>query len=222
MSNLISQFHSVNNIVKKYSSTLIAVSKYKPIDDIKAIYEGTGHLHYGENYIQELEEKTKILPRDIHWHFIGHLQSNKCKTISALVTKGHFITLHTLDSIKLARKLNNLLDGYSLDVLIQVNTSKEISKSGLPLSDCKELISHIINDFKNLKLVGLMCIGAPNQKSPNPDFLEMNELLQKIQTEFKIQLKLSMGMSNDFEEALDMGSNYVRVGSKIFGERSKQ
>ena len=217
MSTIQTRFRLVNDVVCKYSATLIAVSKLKPAQDISALYE-IGHLDFGENYIQEMETKARQLPKDINWHFIGHMQSNKCKVIADLIKDGYKLTVHTIDSIKLAKKLNKAIDGHTLDVLVQVNTSHEESKSGLDENECKSIVDTIVNECCNLNLIGLMCIGAPNQPTPNPDFQLMNKLKRDLQNNNK-PLKLSMGMSNDFELALQQNSNYVRVGSKIFGSR---
>ena len=219
-SNLISHFNFVNTIVQKYGATLVAVSKKKPIEDIKTLYSA-GQLQFGENYIQELETKARALPKDIQWHFIGHLQSNKCKVISDLVQEGYSVTVQTIDTIKLARKLNNSLGGHNMNVFVQVNTSQEDSKSGLKVQDCKFLVEQILTECKRLNLIGLMCIGAPNQPIPNPDFVNMNILGKEINQKFNLNLKYSFGMSDDFEHALEMKSGFVRVGSKIFGNRDK-
>eukprot|EP00834_Sanchytrium_tribonematis_P001897 NODE_50_length_31184_cov_0.705099.p18 type:complete len:219 gc:universal NODE_50_length_31184_cov_0.705099:11761-12417(+) len=215
---LVQNFRNVQQIVAKKGKTLIAVSKKKPFQDIKIIYD-EGHRDFGENYIQELVEKAKKLPKDINWHFIGHLQSNKCKIINDLISDGYKIIIHTIDSLKLAKKLNLALQDKTIDIFVQINTSGENSKSGTSTESCSVLIADILEKFKSLNLLGIMCIGAPDQPEPNPDFVLMSQLQSTMNQKFNREFKLSMGMSGDFEQALEHNSDFVRVGSKIFGER---
>lgn len=239
--------------------TLVAVSKFKPASDIAAAYEG-GQRDFGENYVNELLEKAPALPSDIRWHFIGHLQSNKAKSIAAL---NNLHTLHTLTSIKLATALNKARSPQSpLNILLQVNTSGESTKSGLqPLATPENesdtpsspvepeagesllaVARHVLVNCPNLRLTGLMTIGSfdnsINTDADNPDFqllLQTRTVLEEILTrEFPLdssspqwgdkrgRLLLSMGMSSDFEAAIRAGSDIVRVGSSIFGERQRQ
>lgn len=143
---------------------LVAVSKTKPAEDIQILYDA-GHRHFGENYMQELTEKAEVLPKDIIWHFIGHLQSNKAtKIINEVPNLG---IIETVDSLKLARKLNSALDSIpkDLDVYIQIDTSNEDTKSGITAEELPELIQAIRNDCKRLRIQGVMTIGAPNDSS---------------------------------------------------------
>ena len=143
---------------------LVAVSKTKPAEDIEILYEA-GHRHFGENYMQELTEKAELLPKDIIWHFIGHLQSNKAtKIINEVPNLG---ILETVDSLKLARKLNSALESIpkDLDIYIQIDTSNEDTKSGITAEELPELIQAIRNDCKRLRIRGVMTIGAPNDLS---------------------------------------------------------
>ena len=140
---------------------LVAVSKTKPAEDIQILYEA-GHRHFGENYMQELTEKSEMLPKDIIWHFIGHLQSNKAtKIINEIPNLG---IIETVDSLKLARKLNSALESIpkDLDIYIQVDTSDEVTKSGISSEELPELIQAIRNECKRLLIKGVMTIGAPN------------------------------------------------------------
>ncbi|TFK71509.1 hypothetical protein BDN72DRAFT_437240 [Pluteus cervinus] len=231
------------------SPTLVAVSKYKPSSDILACFED-GQVDFGENYVQELVDKANELPREIRWHFIGTLQSNKAKILAAIP---NLYAIQTLTSIKAATALDKALpsDRLSLlNVLIQVNTSGEDSKSGLdPLrnseglkdSELAQLANHIVSNCPRLRLQGLMTIGALEQslaaseRSENPDFATLKttrtfleEYLSQSFGADKIKwgsegsgrLELSMGMSSDFEAALSAGSTIVRVGTGIFGQRA--
>ncbi|PFH50040.1 hypothetical protein AMATHDRAFT_75856 [Amanita thiersii Skay4041] len=232
--------------------TLVAVSKYKPASDILACLMAGGQLDFGENYVQELVEKAEKLPREIRWHFIGTLQSNKAKTLASIP---NLYAIQTLTSIKAANALNKALPEERerfLRVFIQVNTSGEDTKSGLlPLSkqavdtdsELIQLAKHIIQDCPRLQFEGLMTIGAIEQSlssahgsSQNDDFETLKQTRDVLQVALEKefgkpspvkrwgregdgQLLLSMGMSSDFEAAIKAGSNIVRVGSSIFGQR---
>ncbi|KAG8957941.1 hypothetical protein FRC00_003272 [Tulasnella sp. 408] len=221
---------------------LVAVSKYKPAADIMACYQH-GQRDFGENYAAELAEKAAVLPKDIRWHFIGGLQSNKCKSLAAIP---NIYAIQTVDSAKKATALNKSLPAdreTPLNIYIQVNTSGEDQKSGiLPLkksepasTDLVELAKLIIQDCPRLRLVGLMTIGSfeasTSSDEENPDFkslVETKEALTEIlgndsslSGEWGVNgsLELSMGMSADFELAIRAGSGSVRVGTGVFGSR---
>lgn len=223
---------------------LVAVSKLKPASDILALYNPpASHLHFGENYVQELLEKSKMLPSDIRWHFIGGLQSNKCVALARDV-RG----LWAVESVDTQKKASLLDKGWGermktksdqqesndsgeqrLRVFVQVNTSGEESKSGIEPSQAKELCSFIREKCPCLKLQGLMTIGAiarskaTTPETENEDFICLRETRDKICQDLGLEgedrLELSMGMSEDFEGAIAMGSSEVRVGSTIFGAR---
>ncbi|KAF9991004.1 hypothetical protein BGZ75_007187 [Mortierella antarctica] len=215
---------------------LVAVSKYKPASDILAAYEKAGHRHFGENYVQELEEKSKEmltmsvncqciqLPSDIRWHFIGSLQSNKCKTVAAIP---NLFVVETVDSAKKASTLDKACAAAArpepLRIFLQVNTSGEESKSGMSSSESLEVARHVLSSCPHLKLAGLMTIGSPNpdlENGENPDFKALNQCRTAIQDTLQTEgLELSMGMSDDFQRALQQGSTNIRVGSTIFGSR---
>ncbi|KAF9188434.1 hypothetical protein BGZ51_000599 [Haplosporangium sp. Z 767] len=163
---------------KKYGAgrkaRLVAVSKYKPSSDILAAYEKAGQLHFGENYVQGLEEKSKELPKEIQWHFIGSLQSNKCKILAAIP---NLFVVETIDSAKKASTLDKACAtaarAQPLNIFLQVNTSGEESKSGMLPSEALQVAQHVIAECPHLKLAGLMTIGSPNpdlENGENPDF----------------------------------------------------
>ncbi len=231
----------ISTISSSKPVNLLAVSKYKPIEDIISLYENDNQRNFGENYVQELILKYKQLPKDIKWHFIGSLQSNKIKD---LITIKNLDTIETLDSIKKANKLNNLLNNLKddskrsskLNVFIQINTSNEINKNGIDYNsknDILNLSKFIINDCSNtLNLKGLMTIGSIEQSKhlndndnekeiENKDFKNLVELSNFLNNELNLSkpLELSMGMSSDYEDAIKMGSTNVRIGSTIFGSR---
>ena len=217
-SELVSNFNTIKDKITKKEVLLVAVSKLKPASDIQLLYDATGHRHYGENYVQELIEKASSLPKDIQWHFIGGLQSNKCKQLASSVEN---LVVETLDTEK---KANELSKGRStpLSVFIQVNTSGEDSKSGIAPEEAINLAKHVLT-CENLDLKGVMTIGAiaasKDHASENEDFKKLKEVRDALQKELGVQLKLSMGMSEDFEDAVTAGSDQVRVGSAIFGAR---
>ncbi|CZR56847.1 probable Putative unspecific racemase [Phialocephala subalpina] len=214
---------------------LVAVSKLKPASDIQALYND-GQRHFGENYAQELMEKAAILPKDIRWHFIGGLQSNKAKPLTSSVPNLYLVS--SVDSSKKATQLSKgrseIPNAESLNIHIQINTSGEESKSGVtPGPEATELARHVLSSCPNLNLVGLMTIGAiarsqaVKEGEENEDFKTLVEERDRLQQELKQELgdrklELSMGMSDDFEAAIGMGSDEVRVGSTIFGERPKR
>ncbi len=201
--------------------TLVAVSKAKQVQDIKALYD-LGHRNFGENYVQELVEKAGQLPKDIHWHFIGHLQSNKVKSIAYFVQ-----LIHGVDSLKLLKEINKQgqKNNRIINCLLQVHIAEEETKFGL---DEKE-VNLIMNEFANLgmenvKIIGLMGIASfiEDMNKVRMEFRYLRTIFNKLaplaiaHSPFTI---LSMGMSADYKIAIEEGSNMVRIGSLIFGER---
>ncbi|CAG0887375.1 unnamed protein product [Cyprideis torosa] len=222
---------------------LVAVSKLKASDVILEAY-ACGQKDFGENYVQELvgkasEEKVLELAPDIRWHFIGHLQTNK---VNKLISAPGLFMVQSVDSIKLATALNKAWDkkiqeakretensssGVSsrLKVLAQFNTSGEENKSGADPKEAVELCGFILRECSSLELVGIMTIGSfgyDTTQGPNPDFLRLMEIRQEVTTALSLDedaLEVSMGMSGDFQQAIELGSTIVRVGSSIFGAR---
>jgi len=229
---------------------LVAVSKLKPIQALMEAY-ACGQRYFGENYIKELEFKSncqQILEQcpDMKFHFIGNLQTNK---VNQLLRTKNLHMVETIDSIKLADLLDRAIGKrqneheleqlrfstglenppYSdrLKVLIQVNTSGEEQKNGIIPEKASELANHIVTQCKWLRLAGFMTIGRQGGWSggPNQDFILLGEVRKNVAQELAIdvnELELSMGMSSDFEEAIEMGSTNVRVGTLIFGERPRK
>ncbi|KAJ6401976.1 PYRIDOXAL PHOSPHATE HOMEOSTASIS PROTEIN [Salix viminalis] len=201
---------------------VVAVSKTKPISLIKQLYD-VGHRCFGENYAQEFIEKAPQLPEDIEWHFIGNLQSNKVKPLLASVPNLDMV--ESVDDEKIANHLDRAVGNLGrkpLKVLVQVNTSGEESKSGVEPSGCVELAKHVSQNCTNLQFCGLMTIGMLDYTSTPENFKALANCRSEVCKTLGIpeeHCELSMGMSNDFEQAIEMGSTNVRIGSTIFGPR---
>lgn len=204
--------------------TLVAVSKLKPASDIAALY-AHGVRHFGENYVNELVTKAAELPSDIKWHFIGSLQSNKCKELAKIP---NLYAVETVDSVKKVRKLQEARaahGGLPINVYLQINTSGEDNKSGLSVANVDETleVARAVVAAESLVLAGLMTIGLIEQskrEDGNSDFARLVKLAGEVEAALGVSgLELSMGMSSDFEEAIAQGSTSVRVGSDIFGSR---
>nr|GMC89808.1 proline synthase co-transcribed bacterial homolog protein-like [Ipomoea batatas] len=201
---------------------VVAVSKTKPASLIRQVYD-SGHRCFGENYVQELVDKAPQLPEDIEWHFIGNLQSNKVKPL--LTGVPNLAMVETVDDEKIANQLNRVVGNIGrkpLKVFVQVNTSGEETKSGVEPSACVDLVKHISSSCPNLEFSGLMTIGMPDYTSTPENFKTLANCRSEVCNALGIaeeQCELSMGMSGDFELAIEMGSTNVRVGSTIFGAR---
>ncbi|KAJ8432583.1 hypothetical protein Cgig2_008668 [Carnegiea gigantea] len=201
---------------------VVAVSKTKPVCLLREVYDA-GHRCFGENYVQELVEKAPQLPEDTEWHFIGHLQSNKVKTLINGVP--NLAMVETVDDEKIANHLDRAVGNLGrkpLKVLVQVNTSGEETKSGVEPSGCLELAKHVSENCPNLEFSGLMTIGNIDYTSTPENFKTLANCRSEVCKALGIseeQCELSMGMSSDFELAIEMGSTIVRIGSTLFGAR---
>lgn len=202
--------------------TLVAVSKTKPEEDIMELYRA-GQRDFGENYIQELREKHDHLPKDIRWHMIGHLQRNKVKYIAEYVT-----LIHSVDSIELAKTIEKEAVKHNriIPVLVEVNVAGEESKFGVTLEDAPKLVEEI-SALPHVEVRGFMT-SAPYVENPEEDrnvFRSLHQLSvdmkSKNHNNGNVDV-LSMGMTNDFEVAVEEGSTMVRVGTAIFGKRNYQ
>ena len=206
--------NNIKNLKIPENIKLIAVSKKKTVELIEEAYK-SGHRDFGENYVQDAIPKIKISKhlKDIKWHFIGHLQSNKVKLAAQ-----YFDMIQSIDSKKLANKLNYACAELNkeMSVLIEVNIGSEQNKSGIPKENLEELLEYI-KSLTNIKIMGLMCI-PPFDENPIPYFKEMKNIYNEYKQKYKLTT-LSMGMSNDYEIAIENGANMVRVGTKIFGKR---
>ena len=199
--------------------SLIAVSKTKPVDLIKLAYE-YGQRDFGENKVQELVEKHDSLPKDINWHMIGHLQRNKVKHIAKFV---HLI--HSVDSYRLLLEINK--QGFKnkriINVLVQIDISKDNTKFGFTYNEFNELIKlNKLKDLKNINLKGMMGMASfsSNLSIIEREFNELKNYYSKHKLNLNLNI-LSMGMSGDYELAIKCNSNMIRLGSTIFGSRIK-
>ena len=210
------QISIIKNEIKD-KADLVAVSKTRTVQEIQEAYN-SGQLKFGENRVQEIVDKQSKLPNNIEWHMIGHLQKNKVKYIAKFIN-----LIHSVDRISLAEEIDKHAkkENRIIDCLIQLKISKEESKFGLQIEDFKNF-NESLKNYKNLNVIGLMGMAS---------FTDDNELIDKefkkiktiyddmvlIDSEFKV---LSIGMSDDYDIALENGSNMIRVGSKIFGKRN--
>ena len=209
--------------VDQRGATLVAVSKTKSPDDILTVYN-EGIRNFGENRVQELVTKHEVLPADVQWHMIGHLQSNKVKYIAPFV---HMI--HSVDSLKLLKTINKEArkNERVIPVLLQMHIAQEETKFGLDESELQEIIRlYLDSNFPHVSIKGLMGMATftDDQEKVRSEFSGLRDLFQRIKDSFEDLgnefCHLSMGMSGDFEIALDCGSTMIRVGSLIFGPRS--
>jgi pyridoxal phosphate enzyme (YggS family) len=201
--------------------TLVAVSKTKPVADLIEAYHA-GQRIFGENKIQEMTEKWEQMPRDIQWHMIGHVQSNKVKYMIPYVS-----LIHGVDSMKLLKEINRLAAKWkrTVDCLLQIHIAEEYTKFGLDEKELDEILgSDELKTFENIRIVGLMGMATftENQEQIKREFLHLKNIFDQhiqLNTENCQLTTLSMGMSGDYQLAIECGSNMVRIGSSIFGVR---
>ena len=197
---------------------LVTVSKTNPAEKIKEVYD-LGQRAYGENKVQELLEKQPVLPNDIEWHLIGHLQTNKVKYIAGFISM-----IESIDSEKLLKEVDKeaLKNNRKINVLLQVQIAKEETEFGLTVEETKDIFNHYLNgNYPNIEIKGLMGMASfvDDETQIREEFSILKNLFDEL-SELKPLETLSMGMSGDFSLAIDCGSNSVRVGSAIFGERN--
>ena len=204
---------------------LVAVSKTKPAEDIVEAYNA-GQRDFGENYVQELVDKHEALPKDIRWHFIGHLQSNKVKYIAPFI---HLI--HGVDSENLLKEINKQAAKHNrvIDCLLQVHIAREETKFGFSETELDALVTRILenglHELKNIKIIGLMGMASfsDNVNLVREEFKNLKKIFDKNAQLSAINYQLStlsMGMSSDYKIAIEEGTNMIRVGSLLFGERN--
>lgn len=201
--------------------TLVAVSKTKPVSDLMQAYEA-GQRIFGENKIQEMTDKWEEMPKDIQWHMIGHVQSNKVKFMAPFVS-----LIHGVDSLKLLQEINKqaLKNNRVIDCLLQIYIAEEESKFGLDENELNELLSSsAFKEMKNIRILGLMGMATftEDQNQIKKEFTYLKSIFDSIQTIENENLQLntiSMGMSGDYQLAIECGSTMVRIGSSIFGGR---
>lgn len=198
--------------------TLVAVSKTKPVEDLQEAYDA-GIRDFGENKIQEMCDKYEVLPKDIRWHMIGHVQTNKVKYMAPFV---HLI--HGVDSLKLLKEINKQAEKNNrvIDVLLQVYIADEDTKFGLDAMELNEILSNEIQNFPNVKVVGLMGMATftEDENQIREEFKTLKKLFDQHQLCHPDLKIISMGMSGDYQIAIEEGSTMVRIGSSIFGHRN--
>ena len=214
------------NLLKIKSSlpehvTLVAVSKTKPVADLMEAYDA-GQRFFGENKIQEMTEKWEQMPKDIQWHMIGHIQTNKVKFMALYVS-----LIHGVDSLKLLEEINKqaLKNNRIIDCLLQIHIGEEETKFGLDEQELNDLLtSDLFKNLNNIKIIGLMGMATftENQNQIKKEFEHLKSIFDKLQnlkTNNCQMNTLSMGMSGDYQLAISCGSTMVRIGSSIFGGR---
>lgn len=218
MSNIKNNLEEIRSTLKD-NVTLVAVSKTKSVEEIMEAYK-EGVRDFGENKVQELEEKYELLPKDIRWHLIGGLQTNKVRKVI-----GKTYLIQSLDRESLALEINKRAEktGILVDTLIEVNIGEESQKAGILTDDLEEFVT-LLKDLKHIRVRGLMAIIPQGSEEENRKyFKKMYELFQKLsqvrQERFTMEV-LSMGMSMDYVTAMEEGSNMIRVGTGIFGARN--
>ena len=215
-------YQELTSFCNTHNTTLVAVSKTKPVEDIKALYE-MGQCDFGENYVQELIDKHPQLPADIRWHFIGHLQSNKVKYIAPFV---HLI--HGVDSFKLLKEIDKQAakNNRVIEVLLQMHIAQEETKFGLDDREVDEILNgEELSALKNVRIVGIMSMASfvDDEQQIRREFLVAKKTFDHYahyQVANVFMQYLSLGMSADYTIAVECGSNMIRVGSKLFGARS--
>ena len=197
---------------------LVAVSKTKPNSDIMEAYDA-GQRVFGENKVQDMAAKAEALPKDIQWHMIGHLQSNKVKYIASFVS-----LIHGIDSLKLLKEVNKRAAQHKrvIDCLLQIHVAQEETKFGLDETEARAVIS-TVEELKNIRIVGLMgmATNTSDEAQVRKEFAGLKDLAIKLKTENCLLPTVSMGMSGDYLLAIQEGSTMVRVGSAIFGSRNE-
>ncbi len=202
--------------------SLVAVSKTKPVSDLMEAYHA-GQRIFGENKIQEMAEKFEVMPKDIQWHMIGHVQRNKVKDMAKFVT-----LIHGVDSFKLLKEINKQAEKHDriIDCLLQIKIASEDSKFGMTFENASEITqSSKVLEFKNVRITGVMGMATltNDEKQIENEFNRLKfafNALKALQSENNTLNTISMGMSGDYKLAINCGSTMVRVGSSIFGKRN--
>lgn len=216
MNHLVENLREIQNEIPE-GTTLVAVSKTKPVEEIQILFEA-GQLDFGENKVQEMVEKQADLPPEIRWHQIGHLQKNKVKYIAPFV---HLI--HSVDGEDLLKEINKqaLKQERIISCLLQIRIADEETKFGMEQEEAQRILAIYETQFPFVKIVGLMGMATftDDENQIRKEFRSLKIFYEKMKTAYGFTT-LSMGMSGDFKIAMEEGSNMVRVGSAIFGERN--
>ena len=201
---------------------LLAISKYQPIEALQEAYDA-GQRMFGENHIQEMAAKAAALPKDIAWHFTGHVQTNKIKYMASFVS-----LIHAVDSFRLLREINKHAAKHDriIDCLLQIHIAQEDTKYGLTIDECRELLAtEPWRELTNVRIVGLMAMGSntDDMELVRGEFRQMKQLFDELRDTYFADepsfSQLSEGMTDDYPIAIEEGSTIVRIGSMIFGDR---
>lgn len=210
---------NINHIKQEvgHNVKLVVVSKFRTISEIQTAYDA-GHKVFAENKVQPLLERYEALPKDIEWHLIGHLQTNKVKYITPFIH-----TIQSVDSLKLLQEINKhaAKDNRSIECLLQIYIAQEETKFGLSREECRELLNHPeLKNLKNVKITGLMGMATftDNMQQVESEFKSLKSFFDELKSDYQLPdfKTISMGMSNDYNLAIACGSNLIRVGTKIF------
>lgn len=224
MSMIVKNLHEIQKELPE-NVTLVAVAKTKPAESIRELYDA-GQLEFGENKVQELVSKYEVLPKDIQWHLIGHLQKNKVKYIAEFV---HLI--HSVDNLDLLKEINKQGAKHNriIDCLLQIKIAEEDSKFGMEADLAEQILSDYKTEFPNVAIIGLMGMATftEDETQIRNEFKYLKSIFDKLNSRHPEPVEgqnseltiLSMGMSGDYKIAVEEGSTMVRVGSSIFGER---
>jgi len=226
LQSVVDQYHRLKEEVeslciqlgRKEPITLVLVSKLQPVEKILALYQ-VGHRDFGENYVQHLIAKAEQLPPDIHWHLIGHLQTNKVKKVVP-----YLHCLHTLDREKLVAKLESHLEK-PLPCFIQIHIAQEATKSGAHYAEVPQLIETVLEHAQHIRLIGFMGIATYTEDANQirKEFRELRRFQEKMKAEYGSEKhplnQLCIGMSHDYRIAIEEGATVLRIGTLVFGKR---
>lgn len=202
--------------------SLLAISKYQPIEALQEAYDA-GQRMFGENHIQEMAAKAAVLPKDIEWHFTGHVQTNKIKYMAPFVS-----LIHAVDSFRLLREINKHAAKHdrTIDCLLQIHIAQEETKYGLTIDECRQLLAiEPWRELHNVRITGLMAMGSntDDMEQVRREFRQMKQLFNELKDAYFAEessfAQLSEGMTDDYPVAIEEGSTIVRIGSMIFGNR---
>ena len=216
---------TITENIKKYKAELpetvklVAISKTKPNEDLLEAYRA-GQRIFGENKIQEMTDKWEDLPKDIEWHMVGHVQTNKVKYMAPYVS-----LIHAVHKMKLLKEIDKRAreNERSIDCLLQIKIAEEDSKFGTSAANAREILeSEAYKEMENVKIIGLMGMATftDDEEQVKAEFQFLQETFKEFQQDFPELTELSMGMSGDYKIALECGTTMVRIGSSIFGERN--
>ena len=203
--------------------SLLAISKFQPIEALQEAYDA-GQRMFGENHIQEMAAKAAVLPKDVEWHFTGHVQTNKIKYMASFVS-----LIHAVDSYRLLREINKHAAKHNriIDCLLQIHIAQEETKFGFTIDECREMLAtEPWKELQNVRITGLMAMGSntDDMEQVRNEFRQMKQFFDELKTIYFADQpsfnQLSEGMTDDYPIAIEEGSTIVRIGSMIFGERA--